>query len=193
MKSILYVILISLFFIACDKKEVDNFNEEKYKAELGKYAKDYMMELKGVLVKNMQNGGALAAVNVCSDTAMDLTNHFSSKMGVTVKRFSLKNRNPLNKPDEFEERALNRFEKLIAENKLDKKSYVIEKIEENNETVVKFVKPILIDAPCLNCHGNESQISKEVTNLIKSKYPKDKAINYKIGDLRGAISVTKKI
>jgi hypothetical protein len=179
--------------ISCKNDDQADFNTEKYSAQLSKHADDYMMELKTVLIENMKKGGPIAAVHVCSDTAADLTNSYTEKMGVEVKRVSIKNRNPLNIPDEFELKALNTFRTLLADGALKPDTQILEKIKKNENTYVKFVKPILVDAPCLNCHGNETEISGVVKEVLTKKYPKDKAVNYKIGELRGAIAVTKEI
>ena len=187
--SLTLLLLTGLFLSSCNQK--NDIETEKYKAELGGYAKEYMMGLKSVLVKNMQEGGAMKAINVCSDTAADMTQIYSEKNNVIVKRASNKNRNDNNKPDSFEEKALAHFSDLLNSGKLTNDISLIENVEINKKDFVKFAKPILVDAPCLNCHGTKEQISKEVAEVINTKYPNDKATGYKIGDLRGVISVTK--
>ena len=46
-KIIVFSLLLGILFIGCSKKEED---KSMYKAELENYAKNYMMELKSVLV-----------------------------------------------------------------------------------------------------------------------------------------------
>jgi hypothetical protein len=46
---------------------------------------------------------------------------------------------------------------------------------------------------CLNCHGTDDFLSKEIKNFLKEKYPEDKATGYKAGDFRGAVSVKIKL
>ena len=141
----------------------------------------------------MQEGGPVHAVSVCSDTALDLTNSYSMKNNVGIKRVSFKNRNPLNVPDEFEKTALLKFEKMLAEEKLTNDEIIIEKVKNEEGEFVRFAKPIIIEGACLLCHGSESEVNPEVSELIKSNYPNDKAVNYKMGDLRGIISISKKL
>lgn len=179
-----------MLFIGCQKEEL-NTKDIKYKAELDNYAKIYMSELKSVLLQNMKSGGPLKAVNVCSDTAAELTSKFADKMKIKLKRFSFLNRNMNNYPDLNEKEILLNFEELYAKNELNKESFIInESIIEGNR-IITFAKPIFLEAPCLNCHGTEDQINSDVKEVLSRKYPEDKARNYKIGDLRGAISVTK--
>jgi hypothetical protein len=179
------------FLVACNKPDEKVIDTAKYETELGQHAQDYMMGLKSVLVSNMQKGGPLKAVNVCSDTAQQMSVLYSETMKVDVKRASFMNRNENNVPDEFETKAIKMFEELMKDGNLTAESNLIESTEIDGKGVVKYAKPILIDAPCLNCHGSESQISNEVIKVISEKYPNDKATGYKIGDLRGVISVTK--
>lgn len=181
-------VLISLASCTSNENKIET---EKYKAELDSYANEYMAGLKSVLIKNMQQGGPLQAINVCSDTAADMTTIFSEQKLVKVKRSSLKNRNVNNIPDSYEENAIMHFTKLANNEKLNDTVSLIEKVKIDEKEAIVYSKPIFIEAPCLNCHGSEDQISKEVAEFIKKKYPDDKATGYKIGDLRGIISVTK--
>jgi hypothetical protein len=130
---------------------------------------------------------------VCSDTAQVLTSNFGLMKGVYIKRVSYKNRNKHNLPDEFEGRILKEFEQIKNEGKLTSDTEHFEIIAENDHQYLRYMKPIKIGAACLKCHGNEEKISAEVKELIAKKYPDDKAIGYKNGDLRGAVSIEKLI
>lgn len=191
-RTLFFGLLFSLL-ISCQNQEKIDFDTTKYEAEFSGYAKEYMTELKSVLVSNMQKGGPLKAVNVCSDTASYLTKAFSEKMNLTIKRASFENRNPENIPNEFEAKAIKLFEDLMKEGKLNAQTNLIEKETIDNKEMIRFAKPIFVEAPCLNCHGSQTEISEEVANVIILNYPNDKATGYKIGDLRGAISVTKEL
>jgi hypothetical protein len=135
----------------------------------------------------------LSAVSVCSDTAQVLTNNFGVQKGVYVKRVSLKNRNVNNAPDDFEKRVLNKFTLMQLNNELYDDSEYAEIVEEGEFKYLRYLKPILVQAECLNCHGSENDISPEVEQLINQEYPNDNAVGYKIGDLRGAVSLKKNI
>jgi hypothetical protein len=66
-------------------------------------------------------------------------------------------------------------------------------VEEGEFKYLRYVKPILVQAECLNCHGSANKIMPEVKQLISQAYPDDKAVGYKIGDLRGVVSLKKAI
>ena len=52
------------------------------------------------------------------------------------------------------------------------------------------MKPIYVDAACLQCHGNEEKVKPAMRLFLKRKYPFDEAFGYKEGELRGGISLT---
>jgi len=75
---------------------------------------------------------------------------------------SLKLINPKNAPDEFEKAALYAFEKGQM-----KESSKIEKI--GSSYFYRYIAPLYIEKPCLKCHSHQG---------------------YKLGDVRGAISIS---
>ena len=181
--------LLFIFLISCteNKKEVsdDQLNAMRLSAT------DFMKDLKSILVKQIQTGGILQAVSVCSDTAQVLTNNFGVARGIYIKRVSLKNRNPNNIPDDFEKRILNQFELLRQNNEMNIDTEYSEIVSEGDYSYLRYMKPIIVQAECLNCHGSQTNIMPEVKELIAQNYPDDKAIDYNIGDLRGAVSIKK--
>ncbi len=104
---------------------------------------------------------------------------FFNETGYQLRQVSLKYRNPNNKPDKFEERALLKF----GEN-MDLKEYKgVDKM--NGQNVLRYLIPLYVEDACLKCHSAE----ETVPEFIQERYPEDKATGYKRGDLRGAISV----
>ena len=184
--------LISLFlFPQCSENKVEVSDAQL--VNMRSTSVDFMKELKGILIEQIQTGGVVQAVAVCSDTAQVLSNEFGRERGVYIKRVSLKNRNEINHPDDFEKRVLREFEFLHQNNELNNETEFAEIITEGNYKYLRYLKPILIQAECLNCHGNKSEMMPEVRNLVAQKYPKDEATGYKTGELRGAISIKKVI
>ena len=139
----------------------------------------------------MQQKGVVSALNVCSDTAQVLTNEFGLQQGLFVKRVSIKNRNKNNYPDKYELNALNIFQNMMQNKKLTDNTELIEIVNEGEFTYLRFLKPILIQPECLNCHGSSNTMNDNVRKVLAGRYPNDKAIDYTIGDLRGAVSIKK--
>lgn len=162
-------------------------------SEYNQISKKFMGTLAGVLMKTIKTEGPAKAVSVCSDTAIALTEKISEESGMVIKRVTFKTRNPLNKPDKYENNVLRYFQKLKEENKLNSDSEWFEETQIEGSTYGRFLKPIVIKKQCLTCHGDENKIADDVKQIINEKYPNDNAINYKAGELRGAISIIKKL
>ena len=181
--------IIITLLLGCTQEQTE-VSEAQVKG-LRNTSMEFMKTLKGVLISQMQTNGVVEAVAVCSDTAQVLTNSFGINKGVFIRRVSLRNRNENNYPDEFEKGVLNKFELLKQNKELDETTEHFEVVKEDEFTYLRYLKPILVQAECLNCHGNPDNMLPEVKQIISQNYPKDKAVGYSVGDLRGAVSVKK--
>jgi hypothetical protein len=193
MKKIISLSVLSIFIFlsnGCGEKPSPELTDQ-IKNGLRNDAKQFMGSLKSILVKEMQTNGIVAAVSVCSDTAQILTNNYGINKGIYIKRVSFKNRNINNQPDEFEAKALKYFEELNSSGKLTDTIEYFEVISEEGVKTVRFMKPIIMQAPCLGCHGTVENIGPDVKTVLNNKYPDDKATGYQMDDLRGAVSIQK--
>ena len=168
---------------------IDKIDTSKYR----RAAKGFMQELKGVLVSELQNEGVVSAIKVCSDTAQALTKNYAEENNLNIRRVSLKTRNKANNPDSYEQKVLKQFHELNSQDKLSKGTEVIELVGTNGTKQIRYMKPILTNGVCLNCHGSDEQISPKVKKVIAANYENDKARNYKVGDVRGAISIVDRL
>jgi hypothetical protein len=196
MKNYLLILFISLIFLliySCTKQAEQIQVSESQKQEMRKSAKDFLSGLRSVLIREIQSGGVVNAVTVCSDSAQILTNQFGLERGVFIRRVSYKNRNQNNHPDEYESGILSQFEHMKQNGELTENSESIQIVREGDFTYLKYMKPIFVQAECLTCHGNQEQIDQSTKMIIGHKYPNDKAFDYSAGDLRGAVSVKKLI
>lgn len=190
MKKI-YLIIISITLLLLLTAQTDS--KDELKKHFREISMMFMEDLKSVLMKNLSEGGPLQAITVCSDTAQELTNIIGKKSNVDLKRVTFKPRNPKDTTDAFETKVLSRWHELMSEGNFDKENEYFEIVEIEDKPYARYMKPIFIQGPCLTCHGSDNMISSEVKDLLKEKYPDDKATGYKPGDLRGAISVKKKL
>jgi hypothetical protein len=55
------------------------------------------------------------------------------------------------------------------------------------EGVKRVYVPLVVEKGCLKCHGPVEKIDPKVRETITKKYPDDKAIGFKEGDLRGVV------
>jgi len=148
-------------------------------------SKELLKKLGSNLKHELKTNGLIAAANFCTDSAFTLTQEVNLHQleGVSVKRISLKESNPLNKASADEIKVLESMQKLLDEKKLP--DYIVEQDDKG----YKYYKPLVITKEvCLKCHGDISK-NKELTEFMNKTYPEDKAFGYKMNDLRGAIVV----
>ncbi len=151
---------------------------------------DFLKQLGGTMKAEMQAGGPTAAMKVCRDVAPGIANDVSLRKGWKVTRVGTRVRNPmLGMPDVWEQRVLQDFEKRAAQGeKYDTMTYS-EVVEEPAGKSLRFMKAIGVAPQCVACHGSAGQITEPVRAQLKELYPYDQAVDYKPGDLRGAVSI----
>lgn len=186
-KTLSILAISSTLLLAQGQNKKDD--EMKSVISEGKNAtKTLLQTLQKNMQQHMKKGGAMDALNFCSTEAYALTDNVNKKLpkGVSAKRISIKYRNPANEPQDDEMKVLNSLQTLKDTNVI-MPGYLLEKVDEHT---YKYYKPLVIDKPvCLKCHGDLSKDS-EISKGIAEKYPVDKAVGYKMGDLRGAVVVT---
>ena len=150
-----------------------------------------MGQLKGELQSSMKADGPINTVSMCKDKAPAIAKDLSDKYGWKIARTSLKTRNPENSPDTWETRVLHEFEKRKQSGEDIKPMAYFENVNENGVTSFRFMKAIPTGKPCLQCHGDD--ISASLSEKIKSSYPDDEATGFKLGDIRGAFTITQAV
>jgi hypothetical protein len=153
-------------------------------------AAGFMKDLLSALQKEIAAGGPSGAVGVCSDLAPSIAGRISRETGWRVTRVGTRVRNPLlGMPDQWEQKVLLDFEKRASKGEdIGKMSYS-EVVSEPGGRFFRYMKAVAIKQPCLACHGTEEQIAPSVRAILNERYPHDAATGYKLGDLRGAISI----
>jgi len=130
-------------------------------------------------------GGGVKAIEICHDKATEIAEKISKEQGFKVARTSLKLRSATNAPDAWETEQLQQFatRKQAGEDPA--------KIETDIVTMdgkLRYMKAIPIQETCLSCHGDK--IAPELAAKLQELYPADKATGFKLGDIRGAFSIT---
>lgn len=145
--------------------------------------------LKNELQTAMQSGGPVTAVAACNIKAPAIARNTSATTGWDVGRTSLKLRNVANRPDDWELKVLRQFEARMAQGQDPQMLEFSEIVRVGGKPTFRYMKAIPTQELCLNCHGTD--IKPEVKNAIKGLYPADQATGFKVGDLRGAFTLSK--
>jgi len=189
MRGVLALALLALLAgCAHQERPLDRKTEEKV-ASIGQMAvKRLMGELKANLGMALKEGGFPKAVEFCAGKAEELTKKVNDELVVVrVSRVSDRYRNPNNKPDQLDAEVIEEFKRKLAEGKLP--PYEVKEVEIEGKRYFVYYKPITVAPFCLNCHGEPSQMNPEVLRVIREKYPQDRALGYKPGELRGVFKV----
>jgi len=181
-KYLLFLIIGVLPFNPVFAKETQQLTQESRKA-----IKMLGSELKKTLKTSMKAKGPVESIAVCNTEAPLIANKVSNTNNMTVRRTSLRYRNPANKPDVWEEAVLDQFEQRKLQGELVKSLEFSDITELNGQKVFRYMKAIPTAAICVKCHG--SNIPQPVANKINHLYPNDLATGFKAGDIRGAFSV----
>jgi hypothetical protein len=127
--------------------------------------------LSGRLAQALSEGDPADAIAVCAKAAPQIAKDVSSEHGLSIGRTSFRLRNPDNTPPEW-------AEDYVA-NKTDKPVYLA------REGKLATLLAIRIQPLCLTCHGPKIDIDPEVQEALVREYPRDEAIGFRQGDLRG--------
>jgi hypothetical protein len=140
------------------------------------------------LTAAVKSVGPAAAIGICQTISPDLAATLAEETGVEIVRTSLKTRNPDNAPDEWEEKVLQMFQAKAASGadpaKLEHHEIIT---TAEGDKLLRYMKAIPVAEMCLACHGTD--VKQDVKAEIARLYPEDRALGYKVGDLRGAFSL----
>lgn len=153
-------------------------------------AKQVMTGTKALLEAELQAKGAAGALGSCSRVALDLA-RAHEKEGWRVRRVSDRLRNPADAPDGWERRQLARFAAEHRREPLAPDAEAWEVVGGKGRRVLRYAKPVVIPGEvCLRCHGDAARFEAAVRDSLARLYPRDRATGYRVGDLRGAVSVS---
>jgi hypothetical protein len=178
-KHFLFITALMAILVSC--KQIKSHKESvDWKGKGDSLVVKTFDTLRSTLLRAINQNDFPGAVEFCNTEALQLTKSLAAD-GIQIKRSSDKIRNPANNPDELENEVLHNYLKQKEDKKL--LAAIIKKDASGNQ---HYFKPIMIQAMCLNCHGEKNTHIKPATwDMIQRKYPRDAAFNYKEGDLRG--------
>ena len=149
---------------------------------------EFMKTLKQELQSGMQAGGPVNAVSVCNLTAPGIANTYSAREGREVSRTSLRVRNPDNAPVAWQRAVLESFEQRKQAGEDVTALEFHEVVTTDGVRELRYMKAIPTAKLCLACHGET--VDSTVGTRLEKLYPDDQAMGYRVGDIRGAFSVT---
>ncbi|RLQ22462.1 DUF3365 domain-containing protein [Seongchinamella sediminis] len=149
-------------------------------------AAEFVGQLKPQLQQAMTEGGPVRAIEVCADIAPDIADSLSASSGWQVRRVSLRQRNASRAvPDAWERQILEQFDQRQAAGEPAAELFS----DALQPAHYRYMRAQVTAPLCLACHGES--LSGEVTAALEQYYPDDSARGYQLGQVRGAISLTR--
>ncbi|MGA9115337.1 MAG: DUF3365 domain-containing protein [Bacteroidota bacterium] len=145
--------------------------------------------LSKLLSRQMAAGGPVKAMHVCADTAQALSDRIQREQRTSMRRVTERWRNPSDAPDAYETRILRRFEADHLERRLDPAAEHFEVVEGDSGREFRYLRPLFVQTLCLSCHGERSRMKDMINTILQERYPGDRAVGYRAGDFRGAVSI----
>jgi len=146
-------------------------------------------KLLATLTAAIDKDGAAGAIAVCRDEAPKLAKAASEQSGWNIRRVSLRPRNPKAVPDAWERAALEDLDRRAAAGEGPAKLEKAEVIVEDGKQVQRYMRALPTQQLCLSCHGAASSLSPAVSAQLNALYPADQAVGYRVGDIRGAMTI----
>lgn len=177
--------IIRCFLLASTLMTLDSVyaNETALAEEANAIAQSFLASTLQSVTQTIALNGPVNAVNVCRLIAPNLTagkNMSSWQAGRTALRI----RNPQNRPDAWERKILEQFQKRAEQGEpLSQMSHY-----EVVDGRFRFMKAVTAGEVCLTCHGK--QIDPGVSQILNKEYPGDQATGFSLGELRGALTLS---
>jgi hypothetical protein len=187
------MVLLVLTAPACATKISNEAATAKYLDESRNTALEFRKRLGGVQKEQLESVGAENAIPVCKVIAPAMAAEYS-KNGQMLKRVSLKARNKTQgTPDTWGKEVLESFDKAQLAGKPVDVMEASTVSKDADGRWFRYMKAIPTQPQCLQCHGKPNEISAAMKALLAREYPEDMATDYSVGEVRGAISIRRKV
>lgn len=160
----------------------------KLTAEARETADALLGMIRGELVRAMETSGPLRGIITCKYSVPEITSNLSRQKGWKVSRVSLRPRNPaLGEADAWEQRLLMNFEQRQARGEPASALEHAEIVSEPTGPTFRYIRALTLQPLCMTCHGDN--LTEAVKAQLNVEYPADRAVGYKLGQVRGAITI----
>jgi len=146
---------------------------------------DYKVELQAALRAGLSEG-VVEAISACNIEAPEIADRLSND-DIRVGRSSDRLRNPGNAAPDWVVPILQAYMSRDMSGYPSGDSEVSATEIVLSDKRLGYVEPIMMQPVCTACHGEN--IAPEVMAQIDALYPKDRAVGFKVGELRGVFWV----
>lgn len=166
-------------------------DEEPWVGAARELAQKVPQRLLSVLTAALDQGGAEQAIGACQLQAPELARQASQASGWQVRRVSLRERNPKAVPDAWERETLQDFDRRAAAGESPATLERAAVVEFDGQRRQRYMRALPVQPLCVQCHGPAEQLSSGVRQRLQALYPADHATGYAVGELRGAVTLSR--
>lgn len=178
----LFVLLLALPAVAQDLSSLTRDTKQQVLPLIPKVV--------GAMQEAVSTQGVAGAIPVCREQAPQLIAETRQRTGWSIRRVSLKTRNPERAtPDLWEARQLADFNIRAASGEKPETLEHSEITQENGKPVFRYMKALPAADVCLKCHGAGESLDPALKANLSKHYPQDQATGYRKGEIRGALTV----
>ena len=134
-------------------------------------------ELLRELARGFNEGGPRFAINSCHVDVVGVTRRIARQEGVTAGRTSDRLRSPANTPRPW-------AAPLVAAN-AGRRARDVDGFVVDLGDAVGVLRPMAQRSICASCHGPADKFDPAVRSALRERYPVDRAIGFRQGDIRG--------
>jgi hypothetical protein len=185
MKLIIVLLVSSFSVYSLETKQT----ELEFVASADKLVEDLKSSLMGKLKEQMEQKGAVSAVEFCNINAADLAKTTAGERVKKLKfgRTSHKLRNEKNQMAKWIQPYMEKFQGTF-EGDLKTQGVIARVIAVEGKRA--YLSPIYVKAQCLVCHGEA--VAAPLKEKLSQLYPKDQAQGFKLNEFRGFFWVMEK-
>jgi len=129
------------------------------------------------LTRALAEGGASLAIKSCHLDATASANWIGRQRGWAVGRTSDRLRNPMNKPPAWAA--------PVVQREAGRPATAVEGFVADLADRIGVLRPIAMQPLCSACHGAPDKISDAVRAELADRYPRDRAVGFRTGEIRG--------
>ena len=159
-------------------------------AETKKAVLPVVPKVVSAMQESIAKNGVAGAIPVCKEQAPELIKAKRQETGWDIRRVSLKVRNAERAtPDLWEARQLADFNIRAANGEKPDTLEKSEIVTIDGKQVFRYMKALPVSEVCLKCHGPADALDAGLKAELASSYPHDRATGYRVGEVRGALTV----
>lgn len=181
-------VALALVAAACEPRSEQPQQADILAARQAALSFDLRMK-REILDRIMRGEDPVAVYLAYADHVPGWSKEISDAAKLDFSRTALGVRNPANAHDDWERRQMEQFN-FLADSGMDPETFeTAEILQEGNETVFRWLRPMVMGEACMACHGET--VDSRVKLLLGQEYPLDEAAGYSEGQLGGAYSIRK--